>query len=84
MTEGKLKDELETHKKYIVDDCRRVHNYDEFITTFISMLGSYWIKGAVSMGNMSVRLDLDPNNRIRVATDTDLAVYPVSGRNPAK
>jgi len=38
MTEGKLKDELETHKKYIVDDCRRVHNYDEFITTFISML----------------------------------------------
>ena len=40
MTEGKLNDEVDTHKKYIVDDCRRVHNYDEFITTFISMLGN--------------------------------------------
>jgi len=33
-----LNDEVETHKKYIIDDCRRVHNYDEFINTFISML----------------------------------------------
>ena len=40
VTEGKLNDEVDTHKKYIVDDCRRVHNYDEFITTFISMLGN--------------------------------------------
>jgi len=38
MTESALKDEVETHKKFIVDDCRRVHNYDEFINTFISML----------------------------------------------
>lgn len=37
-TEGKLNDEIETHRKYIVDDCRRVHNYDEFINTFLSML----------------------------------------------
>ena len=41
VTEGKLQDELDTHKKYIVDDCRRVHNYDEFINTFISMLGTF-------------------------------------------
>lgn len=40
VTERKLNDEVDTHKKYIVDDCRRVHNYDEFITTFISMLGN--------------------------------------------
>lgn len=31
-------DEIEKHKKYRVDDGRRVHNYDEFITTFLSML----------------------------------------------
>lgn len=30
--------ELEKRKKYRVDDSRRTHNYDEFITTFLLML----------------------------------------------
>jgi len=37
-TENKMRDEVEKRKKYRVDDCRRVHNYDEFITSFLAML----------------------------------------------
>ncbi|XP_017773739.1 PREDICTED: ubiquitin carboxyl-terminal hydrolase calypso isoform X2 [Nicrophorus vespilloides] len=33
-----LKDENDKQNKYKVDDCRRTHNYDEFICTFLSML----------------------------------------------
>jgi len=37
-TENKMRDEVEKKKKYRIDDCRRVHNYDEFITSFLAML----------------------------------------------
>ena len=33
-----LRDENEKRKKHRVDDCRRVHDYDDFITTFLAML----------------------------------------------
>ena len=33
-----LRDENEKRKKHRVDDCRRVHDYDEFIQTFLAML----------------------------------------------
>ncbi|KAL4715909.1 hypothetical protein ACJJTC_013209 [Scirpophaga incertulas] len=33
-----LKDENDKRDMYKVDDCRRTHNYDEFICTFLSML----------------------------------------------
>lgn len=36
--EANLKDELEKRKRYRVDDSRRTHNYEQFITTFILML----------------------------------------------
>lgn len=36
--ESNLHDEIEKRKKYKVDDCRRTHNYDQFICTFLSML----------------------------------------------
>ncbi|KAL3851977.1 hypothetical protein ACJMK2_015667 [Sinanodonta woodiana] len=36
--EQNLKDEVEKMKKYRIDDCRRRHNYDPFIITFLSML----------------------------------------------
>jgi hypothetical protein len=32
------RDENEKRKKHRVDDCRRVHDYDEFIQTFLAML----------------------------------------------
>lgn len=38
LCEMSLKDENDKQNKYRVDDCRRTHNYDEFICTFISML----------------------------------------------
>lgn len=36
--EASLKDENDKRNKYKIDDCRRTHNYDEFICTFLSML----------------------------------------------
>ncbi|XP_044264251.1 ubiquitin carboxyl-terminal hydrolase calypso [Tribolium madens] len=38
MCEINLKDENDKQNKYKIDDCRRTHNYDEFICTFLSML----------------------------------------------
>ena len=37
-TENRIRDEGEKKKKHRTDDCRRVHNYDEFITSFLAML----------------------------------------------
>ncbi|XP_064483475.1 ubiquitin carboxyl-terminal hydrolase BAP1-like [Ornithodoros turicata] len=36
--ESALKDEIDKRRKYVIDDCRRAHNYDQFICTFLSML----------------------------------------------
>jgi len=36
--QANLNEELEKRKRYRVDDSRRTHNYDEFITTFLLML----------------------------------------------
>ncbi|XP_041348594.1 ubiquitin carboxyl-terminal hydrolase BAP1-like isoform X2 [Gigantopelta aegis] len=36
--EANLKEEIEKRKKFKIDDCRRTHNYDQFITTFLTML----------------------------------------------
>lgn len=38
LCEVNLKDEIEKRRKYQIDDCRRTHNYDQFICTFLSML----------------------------------------------
>ena len=37
-TENKIRDEIDKRKKYRIDDSRRVHNYDEFLTSFLTML----------------------------------------------
>lgn len=36
--ESMLIDEIEKRKKYKIDGCRRTHDYDDFICTFLSML----------------------------------------------
>ncbi|KAL4226475.1 Ubiquitin carboxyl-terminal hydrolase bap1 [Mactra antiquata] len=38
LCENKLVDEQEKIKKYKIDNCRRMHNYDQFLCTFLSML----------------------------------------------
>ncbi|XP_053671269.1 ubiquitin carboxyl-terminal hydrolase calypso [Anopheles nili] len=38
ITEQHLIDENEKRDRFKLDDCRRTHNYDEFICTFLSML----------------------------------------------
>ncbi|XP_025106985.1 ubiquitin carboxyl-terminal hydrolase BAP1-like isoform X1 [Pomacea canaliculata] len=38
LCEATLKEEYEKRKKYKIDDCRRTHNYDSFVTTFLKML----------------------------------------------
>lgn len=37
--QASLREEYEKRKRYRIDDSRRTHNYDEFITTFLLMLG---------------------------------------------
>lgn len=37
-TEQHLNDENDKRNMFKVDDCRRTHNYDDFICTFLSML----------------------------------------------
>ena len=37
-TENRIRDENEKKKKFRTDDCRRIHNYDDFITSFLAML----------------------------------------------
>ncbi|RDD42942.1 Ubiquitin carboxyl-terminal hydrolase BAP1 [Trichoplax sp. H2] len=33
-----LCEEIDKRKRYIIDNCRRIHNYDPFISTFLKML----------------------------------------------
>jgi len=35
---GILREENEQRKKYKIDDCRRTHDYNQFISTFLAML----------------------------------------------
>lgn len=68
--EGALKDEVDKRRKYVVDDCRRTHNYDQFICTFLSMLAE--------QGKLAdlVEQQLQPKRRI-------LAKQPDRKRRPA-
>lgn len=43
--EATLKEENEKRRKHKIDDCRRVHDYDDFITTFLSMLAERGLLG---------------------------------------
>ncbi|XP_049275527.1 ubiquitin carboxyl-terminal hydrolase BAP1 [Rhipicephalus sanguineus] len=68
--EGALKDEVDKRHKYVVDDCRRTHNYDQFICTFLSMLAE--------QGKLAdlVEQQLQPKRRL-------LAKQPDRKRRPA-
>ena len=46
-TELSLRDDMERHNKHVSDDCRRVHDYDEFFNTFLFMLAEQGRMGAV-------------------------------------
>lgn len=55
-TDSQLKEELEKRKRYRVDDSRRTHNYDDFITMFLLMLAEQGklpdlLEKALSNGN---------------------------------
>ncbi|KAH7974946.1 hypothetical protein HPB49_021952 [Dermacentor silvarum] len=68
--ESALKDEVDKRRKYVVDDCRRTHNYDQFICTFLSMLAE--------QGKLAdlVEQQLQPKRRL-------LAKQPDRKRRPA-
>ena len=50
-----LKDENDKHRRHTVDDCRRVHDYDEFICTFLSMLAEQGHLGDLLEHGLNVR-----------------------------
>lgn len=70
--ENNLKEELEKRRKYRIDDSRRTHNYEEFITTFILMLAE--------QGKLPDLLEkaLNSNGPVTTATDTTVEPQPDS------
>uniref|UniRef100_A0A0B7A293 Ubiquitin carboxyl-terminal hydrolase n=1 Tax=Arion vulgaris TaxID=1028688 RepID=A0A0B7A293_9EUPU len=53
--EGNLKEENEKRKKYKIDACRRTHNYDQFIVTFLKMLAEQGLLGDLMEENMTIK-----------------------------
>ncbi|XP_070558921.1 ubiquitin carboxyl-terminal hydrolase BAP1-like isoform X2 [Ptychodera flava] len=53
--EQRLCDETEKRKKYHVDDCRRTHNYDPFISTFLSILAEQDLLAGLVDQHMVIR-----------------------------
>ena len=59
--EHNLKDELEKRRRYRVDDSRRIHNYDEFINTFILMLAEQKkLPGLLEKALFGAQVDSNP------------------------
>ncbi|KAK7503383.1 hypothetical protein BaRGS_00005304 [Batillaria attramentaria] len=52
LCEANLKEEMEKRKKYKIDDCRRTHNYDAFVTTFLTMLAEQGHLAELVEGNL--------------------------------
>lgn len=55
LCETNLKEENEKRKKYKIDACRRTHNYDQFIVTFLSMLAEQGLLGDLMEENMTIK-----------------------------
>ncbi|CAG5135492.1 unnamed protein product [Candidula unifasciata] len=53
--ENHLKEENEKRKKYKIDACRRTHNYDQFIMTFLKMLAEQGLLGDLMEENMAIK-----------------------------
>ena len=53
--DSSLRDENEKRKKHKIDDCRRVHDYDEFITTFVSMLAEQNLLGDLLEHGLNIK-----------------------------
>ncbi|XP_071156129.1 ubiquitin carboxyl-terminal hydrolase calypso-like isoform X1 [Mytilus edulis] len=78
LCEVNLKDELEKRKKYRIDDCRRTHNYDEFICTFLSMLAKEGHLANLIDQQMSVKKRHNSGNAGRPTKHS----LPVKGSRP--
>ncbi|KAF7991365.1 hypothetical protein HCN44_002927 [Aphidius gifuensis] len=76
--ETSLKDENDKRNKYKVDDCRRTHNYDEFICTFLSMLAQQGKLAELVQQHLTLKkhtsVNSNVNNRVhRTSKKTDSA-----------
>ena len=65
VSESKVRDEVEKRKKYRVDDCRRVHNYDEFLTTFLAMLTEQNLLGGLVETSLGRGNQSNSNNTVQ-------------------
>ncbi|XP_074645105.1 ubiquitin carboxyl-terminal hydrolase BAP1-like isoform X2 [Tubulanus polymorphus] len=70
--ESKLQDEVDKRRKYKADDCRRTHNYDHFISTFLSMLAEQGhLAGLIEQQMMSKRKTPSTNGSQTATSKTD-------------
>lgn len=60
--ETSLREELEKRKRYRIDDARRAHNYDHFITTFLAMLTEKGLIAEPISHNMGINLSNSSSN----------------------
>lgn len=64
ITEQHLSDENDKRNMFKIDDCRRTHNYDEFICTFLSLLAHDGALGELVSQHLICNRKT-PGNRIR-------------------
>ena len=77
--EANIREENEKRKKHRVDDCRRTHNYDEFITTFVSMLAEQG-----QLGDL-LELGLNPkSSNVKKKVNGEAAKEKVTSSNVVK
>ncbi|KAK7063225.1 Ubiquitin carboxyl-terminal hydrolase bap1 [Halocaridina rubra] len=74
--EGLLKDELDKRKRYKIDDSRRIHNYDQFIITFLAMLTEQG-----KLGDL-VKQQLQPTRKRPAPTPTNNRASKVMSQPP--
>lgn len=75
-----LRDENEKRRKHKIDDCRRVHDYDEFITTFVSMLAEQSLLGDL----LEHGLNMKRSNRFGFKCPIVVNFNPFSFRDQSK
>ncbi|XP_065368606.1 ubiquitin carboxyl-terminal hydrolase calypso [Calliphora vicina] len=87
INEQHLNDENDRRYMFKVDDCRRTHNYDEFICTFLSMLAHQGVLGELVSQHLLPSKKIGGQsavNRISKQTSNNNAVAPKqkNGKSP--
>ncbi|XP_073844846.1 ubiquitin carboxyl-terminal hydrolase calypso [Musca autumnalis] len=84
INEQHLNDENDRRYMFKVDDCRRTHNYDEFICAFLSMLAHQGVLGELVSQHLlpSKKIGQSAVNRISKQTSASSVSQQKNGKSP--